>query len=93
MRLRLRLWVRIHLEVKDLKVQINVPQSCQQGDNDDGESQLLRWAWRLGLTEKSSENIWIRIGEELFLNHCMPWQIPEQEEDAGAGNTETEVVG
>ena len=34
MRLRLRQWARIHLEVEDLKVQIYDHQPRQQGDDD-----------------------------------------------------------
>ena len=33
--MRLRLWARIHLEVKDLKVQLNDHQPHQQGDETD----------------------------------------------------------
>ena len=56
---RLRLWARIHLEVKDLKVKINNNQTQQQADDDDGENQLLGWERRLGLVEKSIEKVWI----------------------------------
>ena len=49
-------------------------QPCQQGYEDDKESQLLGWERRLGLVEKSIENLWIRIEKELFLNHCMSWR-------------------
>ena len=59
MRLGLRLWARIYLEVEDLKVQINYHQPRQQGDEDDGENQLLGWEHRLGLVERFIENVWI----------------------------------
>ena len=74
MRLGLRLWARIRLEVEDLKVQINNHQPRQQGDDDDIGNQLLGWEQRLGLVEKSIENIWIQSGEELFWIHYMSWQ-------------------
>ena len=58
--MRLGLWAKIHLEVKDLKVQINVLQPCQQEDDDDGGNELLGWEQRI--TENSIENVWIQIG-------------------------------
>ena len=60
-RVRLRLWAKIHLEVTHLKVQIIKPQPRLQGDDDDRENQPLGWEQRLGLTQKFIENIWIRI--------------------------------
>ena len=62
--LGLRLWARIHLEVEDLKVQINNHQPCRKGEDVDAGNQLLGWEQRLRLVKRSIENIWIRIEEE-----------------------------
>ena len=64
----------IHLEVEDLKVQINDLKSHPQGDDDDVGNQLLGWERRLGQVERSIENVWIRIGEELFWIPYMSWR-------------------
>ena len=84
MSLGLRLWARIHLEVEDVKVQINDHQPCRQGDDDDIGNQLLGCERRLGLVERSIENV---MAELLAVTR----QIPELEEDAGAGKTETDA--
>ena len=70
-RLGLKLWARIHLEVEDLKVQINDHQPRRKGDDNDVGNQLLGLEQRLGLVERSIENVWIQIGEKLFWNHYM----------------------